>query len=74
MRYFHALNFESMVMKNMELTCEKYDQKMDSEAARCQHPDEYCKFRSSCIIHYIGKEQARESNRNSSHEKEKDRK
>jgi hypothetical protein len=44
----------------MEVMCEKYKQKMDSEDAVCQHPDEYCKFRTSCLIHFMEKERTRE--------------
>jgi len=40
----------------MELFCEKYKQKMDSEGAVCRHPTEYCKFRASCMIHFLTKE------------------
>jgi len=63
-----------MMTNIMELICEKYGQKMDSESARCHHPDEYCKFRSACIIHYIGREQARGSRGNSTDRKEKEQK
>jgi phosphoribosyl-AMP cyclohydrolase len=38
----------------MELVCEKYNQKMAAENAVCRHPQEYCKFRTSCMIHFIG--------------------
>ncbi len=40
----------------MELLCEKYKEKVDSENARCAHPVEYCRFRTSCIIHFMEKE------------------
>jgi hypothetical protein len=40
----------------MELVCTKYDEKMISEDAQCRHPNEYCKYRTSCIIHFIGLE------------------
>jgi hypothetical protein len=40
----------------MELECVKYKEKMDSEGAYCRHPGDYCKDRSSCIIHFTGKE------------------
>ncbi len=39
----------------MELVCEKYREKMEQEKAACRHPSEYCKFRSSCIIHFLSK-------------------
>lgn len=40
----------------MELTCEKHKEKMDREGAYCHHPQEYCKFRTACLIHFFGKE------------------
>jgi len=40
----------------MELECIKYKEKMDSAGAYCRHPDDYCKYRTSCIIHFTEKE------------------
>ena len=40
----------------MDLVCEKYKEKMRQEEARCHHPKEYCKFRSSCMIHFLARE------------------
>ena len=40
----------------MDLFCEKYNEKVSAENARCGHPKEYCKFRSACIIHFMGGE------------------
>ena len=40
----------------MELFCEKYNEKVAASKARCRHPKEYCKFRSACIIHFMGLE------------------
>ncbi|NOX79906.1 MAG: RNA polymerase II-associated protein [Deltaproteobacteria bacterium] len=40
----------------MELECAKYKEKMSSEEAYCHHPGDYCKFRTSCIIHFMGSE------------------
>ena len=40
----------------MELECIKYNEKMDSGGAYCRHPDDYCKYRTSCIIHFMGKD------------------
>ncbi len=37
----------------MELVCEKYNEKMESEDACCKHTGDYCKFRTSCIIHFM---------------------
>ena len=54
----------------MELFCEKYKEKMAGETAVCRHPGEYCKFRSGCIIHFLGKENA-SNGQSSSDESEK---
>jgi len=43
----------------MELTCDKYKQKMKSETALCEHLEEYCKFRGACIINYLTRERLR---------------
>ncbi|HEB70669.1 MAG TPA: RNA polymerase II-associated protein [Desulfobulbus sp.] len=40
----------------MELECEKYKDKVDSENAVCRHPDDYCQFRQGCIIRFMEKE------------------
>jgi phosphoribosyl-AMP cyclohydrolase len=40
----------------MDLFCEKYNESVSGENARCQHPKEYCKFRTACIIHFMGGE------------------
>ena len=37
----------------MELVCIKYNEKMASEDACCNHPADYCKFRTSCVIHFM---------------------
>ena len=42
----------------MDLFCEKYKENVDSGKARCAHPKEYCKFRSACIIHFMGGEKS----------------
>lgn len=44
----------------MELVCEKFGDKMESDTAECGHPSDYCKFRQSCLIHFIGQENKRE--------------
>jgi len=41
----------------MELECVKYKEKMSAEGAFCRHPNDYCKHRTSCIIHFISGEQ-----------------
>lgn len=40
----------------MELYCEKYKEKVVGDTPRCSHPKEYCKFRTACVIHFIGGE------------------
>ena len=40
----------------MELFCEKYNETIASEKAFCHRPKEYCKFRTQCIIHFMGDE------------------
>jgi phosphoribosyl-AMP cyclohydrolase len=40
----------------MDLFCEKYKEKVSGENARCSHPKEYCKFRTACIIQFMGGE------------------
>ena len=42
----------------MELVCEKYKEKVDSEEAVCRRPTEYCKFRNACLIHFLTREKA----------------
>lgn len=41
----------------MDLFCEKYNEMVSGTNARCTHPQEYCKFRTACIIHFMGGEQ-----------------
>ena len=43
-------------IKILELICEKYKKKEESDKIVCRHPDEYCKFRTSCMIHFISGE------------------
>lgn len=40
----------------MELTCDKYKIRMESEEARCEHLEEYCKFRGACVINFLTRE------------------
>jgi hypothetical protein len=44
----------------MELVCEKYKEKVDSEKAVCRRPTEYCKFRSACLLYFLAREKAGE--------------
>ncbi len=45
-------NFTNQLI--MELECEKYKEKMDPVGAHCRHPEDYCKYRTSCVIHFSG--------------------
>lgn len=56
--YFQSLIFGVM----MDLVCEKYRETIAAEGAFCRHANEYCKFRSSCIIQFVSKEKSREKN------------
>lgn len=47
----------------MELICEKYKQKTDSQGACCRYANEYCKFRTSCMIHFLSGETKKEQQR-----------
>jgi hypothetical protein len=47
----------------MELECIKYKEKMSPEQAVCRHPGDYCKFRTSCIIYYLGRDKERSARR-----------
>ncbi len=40
----------------MDLVCEKYKKTLAAGKARCQHATEYCKFRTSCMIHFLSRE------------------
>jgi phosphoribosyl-AMP cyclohydrolase len=42
----------------MDLFCEKYKEKVSGENARCRRPKEYCKYRTACIIHFMGGEKS----------------
>ena len=44
----------------MELICEKHNETMEAEKALCRHPADFCKFRTSCIIHFCEHEKTRE--------------
>jgi len=39
----------------MELVCEKYQEKVDSEKAVCRRPTEYCKFRKGCLLYFLSR-------------------
>jgi len=55
----------------MELVCEKYREKMPAANAHCQHPDEYCKFRTSCMIYFMARENQKEQARSREEKQEK---
>jgi phosphoribosyl-AMP cyclohydrolase len=40
----------------MDLFCEKYNETVASEKAFSKRPKEYCKFRTQCVIHFMGDE------------------
>ena len=40
----------------MDLICEKYRERVPEAEALCLRPGEYCKFRSACMIHFLGRE------------------
>jgi hypothetical protein len=44
----------------MELVCEKYKEKVDSEKAVCRRLTEYCKFRSACLLYFLAREKVGE--------------
>lgn len=44
----------------VEVECVKYLERMNSEEAECRHPGDYCKFRSSCIIQFLGGEKKKD--------------
>lgn len=52
----------------MTLICEKHKDEYESAEAFCEHSEEYCKFRESCIINFLAEERRREE------KKKKDRK
>jgi len=52
---FQIFNFQDYIV-SMDLICEKHQDKVDSTQPRCVHPDEYCKFRTSCMISFLEKE------------------
>ena len=41
----------------MQLYCEKYRESLVGTRVVCRHPKEYCKFRSACLAHFMGKEE-----------------
>ncbi|MFP3982806.1 MAG: hypothetical protein ACLFV2_03850 [Desulfurivibrionaceae bacterium] len=43
----------------MKLLCEKYKEEVDPENVSCPHPEDYCKWRQSCIVYFSWKERER---------------
>jgi len=43
----------------MDFFCEKYKEKVSGYTVGCTHPKEYCKFRTGCIIHFMGGEKSK---------------
>lgn len=57
----------------MELVCEKYKEKVDSDKAVCRRPKEYCKFRSACLLHFLAGEKTGEEKKEAENMHEKDK-
>jgi len=45
-------------MMKMELVCEKYNETVGAAAPKCRHPEEYCKYRMQCMIHFLDREES----------------
>ncbi len=43
----------------MEVECSKYHETMEAEQASCRHPGDYCRYRTSCMIVFLEKENKR---------------
>ena len=41
-----------------QLPCMKYNRYQDSREPRCADPELYCKYRTSCLIHFMEKNNA----------------
>jgi phosphoribosyl-AMP cyclohydrolase len=54
----------------VDLFCEKYNEAVSAETAFCNHPKEYCKFRTACIIHFMGDENGSNDSKKISNEEE----
>lgn len=54
----------------MDLFCEKYKETVPAEKAVCRHPKEYCKFRTACIIHFMGDENGSANAAESKHDED----
>jgi hypothetical protein len=59
----------------MELECEKYKETVDSVPPVCRHPNDFCQFRTGCIVNFMEKENKREEKKSiASETNEKDKK
>lgn len=47
----------------MELFCEKYREKVDSASPVCRHPNDFCQFRTGCIVAFMEQENKRDEKR-----------
>jgi hypothetical protein len=45
--------------QNVRYLCMKYNRYQQGKALKCQDPDLFCKYRSSCLIHYEDKRRRR---------------
>lgn len=57
----------------MELFCEKYQEKVDSDKAVCRRPKEYCKFRSACLLYFLAGEKTGKEKKEAENKHEKDK-
>jgi hypothetical protein len=44
-----------------QLPCLKHNRYQDSRDPRCSDPELYCKYRTSCLIHFMEKNNARQT-------------
>lgn len=54
----------------VELFCEKHQKMIKADKPRCAHGREYCRFRSSCIIHFMEQEEKREQRKKEQEKKD----
>jgi hypothetical protein len=46
--------------RKQQYTCEKHHMQMCAACFKCKDPELYCKFRPSCMIHFLEKERKKE--------------
>jgi hypothetical protein len=44
-----------------QLPCLKYNRYQESREPRCSDPELYCKYRTSCLIHFMQRNNARQA-------------